>query len=86
MGQGMKDPDSITIFRNADESYYTIVIDGRIVDSLGRDEALAVVACALLGANPPPYATGKTMQQIREQERERAILHHTLSTAEEIPQ
>lgn len=64
--------ENITIFRNADDRYYTIVIDGRVVDSLGKDEALMTVACALIGSEPPPYAVGKSMQEIRDQERERA--------------
>jgi hypothetical protein len=64
-------PNNITIFKDPDgERYYNVVIDGRIVDGLATDETLATVACALLGGTMPPYAKGRTLQELREQERE----------------
>lgn len=62
---------NLTVFREPDSNYLTVIVDGRIVDGLGKDEALMTVACALIGTEPPPYAKGQTVQEIRENERER---------------
>jgi hypothetical protein len=63
--------ENITIFREAGQRYYSAIVDGRIIDSLGPDEMLAAVASLLL-PSCPPYAKPKTIDEFREQERARA--------------